>query len=190
MIVASNPSYVVNRHSDLTAAVFIENSCGLDARHAYDCLLAPAFRADLFRFCALYAEGGVYMDEDIVPLHRIDDIVSECSSATIGHDFPAGHQPAKQMKILASAPKSPLMHCALHSIIQNVRFRAHPPSPLELTGPLLLQKCYVNHSFDVAITYLDTRGAVWPYTGMRAGSTILTSRHLILSRRERLSLSG
>ena len=150
-----------------------ENSCGLDARRAYECLLAPSFRADLFRFCALYADGGVYMDEDIVPLHSIDDIVSECASATIGHDFPAGHHPAKQMKILASAPKAPIISCAVNSIISAIRVRAHPSSPLGLTGPLMLQNCYTNHSYDVAITYIDTRGAIWPFTGMRAGNTIL-----------------
>ena len=172
-IVASNPLYISNRHTDLSALDYIEKGCGLDARHAFECLLAPSFRADLFRFCALYADGGVYMDEDMVPLRNIDQIISTCSSATIGHDYPAGNRPAKQMKILAAEPKSQLMRCAVNSIISHVRDRAHPPSPLGLTGPLMLQECYMSHSIDVAITYLDTRGAVWPYTGMRAGNIIL-----------------
>ena len=172
-VIASNPSYVSNRHTDLSAVEYIEKACGLDARYAYECLLAPSFRADLFRFCALYADGGVYMDEDMVPLHNIDQIISPCSSATVGHDFPAGNHLAKQMKILAAEPGSPLMRCAINSIISHVQDRARPPSPLGLTGPLMLQECYANHSLDVAITYLDTRGAVWPYTGMRAGNKIL-----------------
>ena len=78
--------------------------CGPDAAEAYLCFEPPSYRADLFRFCALYSEGGVYLDEDIVPMHPLEDIVSECSVATLGHDFPAGGRLAKQMKILAAAP--------------------------------------------------------------------------------------
>ena len=173
MIAAANPTYSLNRQSDHTAITYIERACGLDARRAYECLAPSAFRADLFRFCALFSDGGVYMDEDIVPLHSIDEIISVCSSATLGHDYPAGGEPAKQMKILASAPKAPIMLCALNSIIQNVKIRAKPSSPLGLTGPLMLQQCFQKHSSDVAITYIDTRGAVWPFTGMRAENKIL-----------------
>ena len=129
--------------------------------------------ADLFRFCALYAEGGVYLDKDILPLRPLEEIVSMCSVASIGHDFPHEGLPGKQMKILASAPKAPIMKCAIDKIVNNVRQRAYPASDLALTGPLLLQDCYVENAADVAITYIDTRDSMWPYTGMRAGIEIL-----------------
>jgi len=103
----------------------------------------------------------------------LENVISECSKATIGHDFPTDGRPAKQMKILAAAPKSELMRCAVENIVENVRRRAYPDSPLGLTGPLLLQHCYEMHPTDVAITYIDTRNYVWPYSGMRAGADIL-----------------
>ena len=171
--VTSNPTFRQNRHDDKSAAEYILAKCGQEAASAYSCLTPSAFRADLFRFCALYSEGGVYLDEDIFPLHHLEDIVSVCSSATIGHDFPTGGKPAKQMKLLASSPGAAIFQCALLGIINNVRKRIYPSSPLELTGPLLLERCYADHNNDVAITYKDTRQAVWPYTGLRAGSTII-----------------
>jgi hypothetical protein len=173
LVSRANPSYTTNQHDDKSAAEFILEKCGRDAMEAYACFIAPSFRADLFRFCALYTQGGVYLDEDIIPLHSIDDIISSCSIATVGHDFPFNHRPAKQMKILASAPKAPIMGCALQTIINNARNRAHPRFTLELTGPAMLQQCYELHPNNVAITYKDTRGAVWPYSGMRAGNIIL-----------------
>ena len=172
-VAASNPTFRRNRHNDTSAAEYILKFCGNDAAQAYSCLRPPAYRADLFRFCALFGEGGVYLDEDIVPLHPLENIISECSSATIGHDFPTDGRLAKQMKILAAAPGSPIMKCAVETIVNNVRIRAYPGSPLELTGPLMLQRCYEKYHEQVAITYIDTRGALWPYTGMRAGNSIL-----------------
>ena len=147
--------------------------CGVEAARAYSCLRPPAYRADLFRFCALFGQGGVYLDEDIVPLHPLENIISGCSIATVGHDFPADGRLAKQMKILAAAPGAPIMKCAVETIVHNVRNRAYPGSPLELTGPLLLQHCYEKHPEQVAITHIDTRSALWPYSGMRAANTVL-----------------
>jgi hypothetical protein len=173
MVIAANPSYSVSRHDDSSAEIYIRENCGEEVSKAFSCLLSPSFRADLFRFCALYADGGVYLDEDIIPMKPLNELISECSRATVGHDFPASGQPAKQMKILSAAPKSELMKCAMDNIVNSVRRKAIPDSPLALTGPLNLQDCYDRVSEDVAITYIDTRNAVWPYSGMRAGTDIL-----------------
>jgi hypothetical protein len=173
MVIGANPSYSVNRHDDSSAEIYIKENCGDDVAKAFSCLMAPSFRADLFRFCALYANGGVYLDEDIIPMKPLNEIISECSRATVGHDFPASGKPAKQMKILSAAPKSELMKCAMDNIVDSVRRKEKPDSPLALTGPLNLQDCYDRFPEDVAITYIDTRNAVWPYSGMRAGTDIL-----------------
>jgi len=173
MVIAANPSFSVNRHDDISAESYIREHCGEKVADAFNCLLAPSFRADLFRFCVLFANGGIYLDEDIIPMKPLTELISECSSATVGHDFPANGEPAKQMKILSAAPGSELMKCAMNNIVDNVRRRENPDSPLALTGPLLLQGCYERAPEDVAITYIDTRNAVWPYSGMRAGTDIL-----------------
>ena len=77
------------------------------------------------------------------------------------------------MKIIASVPGAPIFKCALENVIEHVRSRYMPESSLMVSGPALLQQCYEKHSDDVAITYHDTRGARWPYAGLRAGDTIL-----------------
>ena len=168
-----NPAYRLNRHDDESAAKYVAKNCGEEILKAYKCFIPDSFRADVFRFCALYADGGVYLDEDIVLLHPLDEIISFCSLATVGHDFPTGGVQAKQMKILASAPSAPIFKCALEKILINVRRRAYPSSPLGFTGPVLLHECYMRYPENVAITYKDTHQALWPYTGLRAGNKIL-----------------
>ena len=98
---------------------------------------------------------------------------SDCSTATIGHDFPHFMVEGKQMKITASAPGAPIFKCALENVIEHVRTRYMPERDLMVSGPAMLHQCYEKYPEDVAITYHDTRGARWPYTGMRAGESLL-----------------
>ena len=51
-------------------------------------VLPCRYRADIFRFCALYADGGVYLDADLELMVPLDDTHSPCSHVTIGHDYP------------------------------------------------------------------------------------------------------
>lgn len=76
-------------------------------------------------------------------------------------------------RILASAPNAPIFECALDTILQHVRNRYIPSNDLQLTGPKMLHECYEKFSDNVAITYLDSRNAVWPHSGLRAGHQIL-----------------
>lgn len=76
------------------------------------------------------------------------------------------------MKIIASVPGAPIFKCALENVIEHVRSRYMPEGTLMISGPSMLHRCYEKHSDDVAITYHDTRGARWPYTGMRAGGIL------------------
>ncbi|EOD34094.1 hypothetical protein EMIHUDRAFT_252938 [Emiliania huxleyi CCMP1516] len=160
--------FVVNYHDDESAFEYVTKHCGREAGQAYRCLLAPAFRADLFRFCALSAEGGVYLDTDLVLLKPIASVVDMCDAgATIGRDI-SGADERKQM-ILASVPSHPLPRCMLDSILRNVRQRFVPPKgrPLMLTGPELLDWCYNQTAGnDVAITYRDSVRATYPHSGM------------------------
>ena len=182
----SNPSFRFHHLNDSEAHEYIRKRLGRRPANAYRCLSAPAWRADLFRFCALSAEGGVYLDADIVPLHPLPTLYSPCSGFTLGHDQPQGFDPARmgtpvpgmQMKMLASVPGSPIAKCMIDHIVANVRRRSVDHSKITagallLSGPGLLHRCYEENRHDVAITYIDTRDAMWPMTGLRRGTTIL-----------------
>lgn len=170
---AVNPSFERNHHNDTSALEYLGEKCGKVVAEAYKCLAPPAYRADLFRFCALWADGGIYLDGDIVPLVPLEEMYSPCSTATVGHDFPWKDIPGKQMKILAGSPGAEIFKCAMETIVENIKKRAYPETNLLLSGPQMLQQCFEEYPDDVAITHTDTRGAMWPYSGMRAYHKIL-----------------
>ena len=174
----ANPQYRFNYHNDRSAERYLRYHCGNDVADAYNCFIPTAFRADIFRFCALYSEGGIYMDADMYSVGPFESLYSNCSGFSLGYDFPWEGNEGKQMKILASEPKHEIAGCMLESIVENVRQRKIGETSLSITGPILLHQCYKKfvdlHSNEkVAITYLDTREAVWPYTGMRTPEGIL-----------------
>ena len=170
----ANPHYRLNYLGDANGAEYVREACGDDVSKAYKCFIAPAYRADVFRFCAIWAEGGLYLDSDIISLHPLDRLYLPCRNATIGHDYPQrGSEGGKQMKILAGASRAPLFRCALDTIVNNVRHRSVPENSLMLTGPAMLHRCYVQLHAGVGITYMDTRNSEWPFSGMRTQHELL-----------------
>ena len=177
-VVHTSPTYTLHYLSDKTGLDFIKSHCGENVALAYECIKPPAFRADLYRFCALFSLGGVYMDTDILPLVSLDDMFSKCSSFTLGYDqaqkrLDIDHI-GMQMKILAGKPNNNISMCMILAIVQHVRQRKlFTKDTLGFSGPQLLRKCYLKFPDDVAVTYMDTRGADWPFTGLRAGARVL-----------------
>lgn len=180
MNAAASPDFRLHYLGDAAAKQYVRRHCGEDAGRAYDCFVAPAFRADLARYCFLFAEGGVYLDTDMILARPLPQIVSMCKGATIGHDIPQlpppkwirekdKHLPGKQMKILAGVPRHPLFKCMLDTIVDHVRTRYEPRWLLMNTGPQLLHLCaqeVLKRRNDIHVTYRDTRHAKWPYSGM------------------------
>ena len=114
----------------------------------------------------MYAEGGVYLDTDIVMLEPIHKAVNLCGGATLGYDIPGlgGHVSGKQMKILASVPRPP-----------GAAWRARSPRTCA-TGAAAAAaahghradaaaRCYENNSaphLNVSLTYRDSIRAQYP----------------------------
>jgi len=149
---ATNPEFELRYLGDAAAGEYVRTRCGAAAFASYQCFVAPAYRADLFRYCALYADGGVYLDTDITLAVSIPEAVDMCDGATLGHDIPQlplpPHQtndtvmPGMQMKILGGEAGHPLFKCTLDGIIGHVRTRYSSRYPLQITGPALLAECY------------------------------------------------
>lgn len=69
-----NPEYTYEFFDDTAARAFIATNYSSLVLKAYDILKVSSYKADLFRYCYLYARGGIYMDMKTVlqaPLHSI-----------------------------------------------------------------------------------------------------------------------
>lgn len=172
--IAKNRGWRLNYHSDDTGRSYVLRSCGERVHSAYTCLAAGQLRADVFRFCAIWAEGGLYLDSDLEAVVPFSRMYAPCAHTSLGLDVNTGEfgqMEQKQMKILAGAPRTIIARCMLDRIVDRVRERWRPKHPrdiLNLTGPALLSQCYhqLKHIQTVALTYEDRRNSAWPHTGL------------------------
>ena len=72
--------YEIRYYSDKDCIDFLNENFGMDYGDKFKSLKLGAHKADFFRYCLLYKQGGVYMDIDLEPLENL--------STVIDHDTP------------------------------------------------------------------------------------------------------
>ena len=70
-----NPDFEYRFFDDEACRAALEADFGRRARDAFDALPAGAFRADLWRYCALAIHGGVYADIDTVCKRPLQELI-------------------------------------------------------------------------------------------------------------------
>jgi hypothetical protein len=104
-----------------------------------------AYRADLFRFCVIYIQGGIYSDLSQKFHIPIKDIVDyENDSLVLVEDIvlPPHTLPGIQINFMASRPRNPLFLSAIQRIVENVSRNFYGSTSLDPTGPYMFSKIY------------------------------------------------
>jgi hypothetical protein len=113
-------------YTDDVAANFLSTHFPSEVREAYDALRPGAFKADLFRYCALLIHGGVYADMDVLLESNLDAAVAPDIGFMVPIDEPgkaAGHRMCLWNGLIAAAPAHPYLVKVIESVVNNVRNR-------------------------------------------------------------------
>ena len=138
-IIALNPEYDYVMFDDTAAAAFISTNFNSVVVHAYQSLRIGTFRADLFRYCYLYINGGVYIDTkavSVVPLYVFLGFATPM--VLIEEVFPCGISTT----IIASPPFNPLFKLLIQRIIQQILLRDKGLDYWDLTGPRAFARAF------------------------------------------------
>lgn len=139
-----NPGYAYVFYDDKECRAFIEKRFHPTVLLAYDAMTTAAFKADLFRYCELYVNGGWWFDLDTLSVGPIDAIVPAATQFACAKDFeePFGDDQryALYQAVLGSAPRHPILEKAIRKVCYNVSLgpRAASLGALNVAGPLLL----------------------------------------------------
>jgi len=134
----SNPEYEHYFFNEEDRINFIEKNFDSRVLESYLRLLPGAFRADLWRCCVLYENGGVYVDADMICLKSLNELISEYDTFITCRDDPMSTQFLAN-GFIASTPKHPFLKRQIDNIVDNVenlRVRYY----LDISGPGLLGK--------------------------------------------------
>jgi hypothetical protein len=146
----ANPSFKPRVFDEHAARKYMMRHCP-ESLSDYDAFVPISFKADVWRYCALWAEGGVYTDDDLVVLKPLEDI-----AAAARHNITAVWD--RKMKgergvitgFMVAVKGDPTFKCALEQIKKHVaekkmNFETGSPT-LKITGPQLLYLCLRNHT--------------------------------------------
>jgi len=134
----TNPRFKYCLYDDNDCREFIKNNFPEDVLYAYDNLIPGAYKADLWRYCILYKEGGIYLDIKYKPLNKFKFInLTESEHWVLDAD---GH--GIYNALIVSKPDNPILLQAIHQIVENVKNKYYGSNCLEPTGPHLLAKYF------------------------------------------------
>lgn len=162
-IIEKNPEYQHYLFDDEDIENFIEEHFDEDVLFAYKNLIPGAFKADLFRYCVLYIEGGIYMDCKMISNIPFRQFIKEDDTLILVDDLYQKQRGYGNSGIynafIATIPCSVLLKNAIDAIVNNVKTLYLPDDPFYITGPMLLSNIFKKSGID------EVRMLIHPYIG-------------------------
>lgn len=129
-----NPNFTYTLFDDIDCKKFIRKNFGVRFENVYDKIKFGAFKADFWRYCELYINGGVYIDIDTICVGPIDKVIEPTASFVTPVDL---HPKDLFNAFIAIVPKHPVMLICINEIVKKVESNM-PQKGLQFSGPGLL----------------------------------------------------
>ena len=139
-----NPDYEYYYYTDKDCRGFLSKNFDVSVLDAYDTLKPGAYKADLWRYCILYINGGVYVDMGIVSQYPLKDFISEEDEFVTALDKPSGIF-FLYNAFIAATPKNPILKTAIEMCLKNIKNQIYVKNSLSLTGPTLLGVAFMTY---------------------------------------------
>jgi mannosyltransferase OCH1-like enzyme len=158
LLKSQNPRFEFYLYDDNECREFIKKHFNEDVLNAFDSLIPGAFKADLWRLCILYINGGIYMDIKMTCVngfklielteneHFVLDRVGCFESNTKLPIFNA---------LLVCKKNNPFLLLGINKIVENVKNKYYGPNPLYPTGPGMLGDIIENNNIKLNIDLLN-----------------------------------
>ena len=154
-----NPHITFKLYDDSECERFIEDNFDDIVLWAYKSLNTGAYKADLWRYCVLYIEGGIYMDIKMVAdnldnLRKYDPLIikdkpqpAQIISWGIGHCESQNSEWKPELHfgvwqaVIAARPKNPIFEKLIYNCVKRVIESDYGPcNALHPTGPAMVYK--------------------------------------------------
>jgi mannosyltransferase OCH1-like enzyme len=109
--------------------------------NAYNSLVPRAYQVDLFRYCLLYNEGGVYLDSGMTCHKPFRTFIPQDSTLVVPIDrWNSGLYNA----FIASTKNHPVIQKTIDLAIERISNKQYGPNSLWITGPNVLASAYIS----------------------------------------------
>ena len=149
-----NPRFNYQLFDDNDCYQFIKDNFDQTVLNAYNSLIPGAYKADLWRYCILYINGGIYLDIKYGPINNFKFIHMTEKEHWVLDVGKTGIYNA----LLVCLPKNLILLKAIKAIVENVKNKFYGNSVLSPTGPLLLSNFFTTtekQQFDMKHIYIN-----------------------------------
>ena len=152
-----NPEFNYYLYDDNDCRKFIKENFEKDVLDSFDTLVPGAYKADLWRYCVLYINGGIYLDIKFLPVNNFK-FMNLLSKEYLCKDIKQSGSGIYNA-IMICKPKNKLLLDAINLVVKNVKNNYYGYSSLEPTGPLLFKKLldseYIQN-LDLSLNIVDS----------------------------------
>lgn len=139
-----------------SARSFIKDNLDATVLNAFDMLRPYAYKADLFRYCALYILGGWYFDSTV----RLNTgvIIPENINCVSFRDYPATTNSCWSVfnGVLFARPGNKVYNFAINEVVNNCNTKYYGTCNLSPTGPVLLGRAFATFGDDPHNLFFNT----------------------------------
>eukprot|EP01031_Cornospumella_fuschlensis_P030927 gene30927-37380_t len=140
-----NPEYELRMYTDRECRQFVKEHMPSSFLDAYDILISPTFKADLFRYAYLAVNGGCYFDHKMIARMPLRNVIRANESLLVCADAsPRTGMPPVSLKdterlynaVICAKRDDHRIWLAIERILHNIETRHSVGSDLSLTGPV------------------------------------------------------
>ena len=168
-LVNSNPEFDYYLYSEDQCELFIKNNFDIDVVNAFNTLIPGAYKADLWRYCILYIKGGVYLDLKFYSNVKILSLIQN-NSILFVKDI-SWCKYGTYNAFMISPPNNIIFKYCIDDIVNSCKFKLYKNNSLDITGPCLLGRMFLNYFPDKYDKY--TKNFEWNGNNIVDGDTIL-----------------
>jgi len=146
-LISDNPQFQHVLYDDNECREFIQQNFDQVVVDAFDSLIPGAYKADMWRYCILYKNGGIYMD---IKYQCIDgfSLIHLTDKEYFVRDIEWENKRGIYNALMVCQPGNQKCWDCIQQIIENVKNRFYGDSPLEPTGPQLLAKYFSEDEYN------------------------------------------
>jgi mannosyltransferase OCH1-like enzyme len=152
--IKNNPEFDFYIYDDNKCREFIQDNFDTDVLNAFDNLVPGAYKADLWRYCILYKNGGIYMDIKYSIKTKLIDLVKKYPLCFVKDRLTN----RVYNGVMIVPPNFKIFDYAIKEIVNNVKNKYYGRDPLDPTGPGLLGKIISDNDYNSTVQLLFIGG--------------------------------
>jgi len=139
-----NPEFEHHLYDETMARKFIQDHFSKEVVDAYDAVIPHALKADLWRYCVIYKNGGVYLDSKYYGINHFK-LIYLTDKEYFCKDIPWALEGVYNA-ILICKPKNPILLKTIKTFVKHTKEKYYGSTECCI-GPLMLKQFFTENQY-------------------------------------------